>query len=831
MRVRSRRPLTLAEQEPITLMTVPGPAAREPEPEPQAEPEAQPVERLAVDSAPEPVEDTPLELRPEPAARSATEAPLQFAPTAAPEPEAVDATPAPLRDVHAKPQRAPFFGLINPYFGAVIASVIWAAGVSAFAVGYQGWKAFDYDLYRLTILAFLSVGPVPILFGAALLMQRSAALAMETRRAYALSQAMTAPTAHAAGKAADLLRTLREEISRATETADRARADLAAIRDSLERQTRDLEATTAQAVQTAGAATGTLGRERERMAEIGEALDRQAASVAAAMDNQFHMVRDAAELAQTQLKEAESALAARAADLAAAAGEAQDAARLASDDLARQTLRLETAGAGVAEQVRSVEEGLSQQRAALVQETYQLRADQEAFSAQVESQRAQMVEILSTARTASSELGEVSSRSAEALNELVQAAAHHFRELAGASEGERAGFEARLREWIEQFSAQAAGARDEMAQATAQAQAALAAAALDARRAADETAEAAKARIDAMGEAAFEAGKRADEAFEARMAASRKLIEEASSVVEAAGQRTAAKIEADVKAMSDAIAQVEGALSQIDGRAARLPDEAKARIDEISKAVETGLNALAEAARKAAHETEVADAAFQDRIKRNYEMLTEAVRLMGVVSGEAPPARRAEAPPEARHEPAPEPESSGSGSSTGLRGRLKLGRGEPDGALRSLFETPAPRPDGEPRSWRDVLGGLDPAARASAEDDDEAAQRLIEEIRRLGVDPQALLPKSRVDEATAAWAKGDADGARQVVRRVAPAAVRRISRKVITDRTLRTLAERYVAVYHAKLGGDAGAGAAGLLASDAGRSFLLIDAAMGELNT
>jgi 3-oxoacyl-[acyl-carrier protein] reductase len=40
-----------------------------------------------------------------------------------------------------------------------------------------------------------------------------------------------------------------------------------------------------------------------------------------------------------------------------------DAARAAADDLARQTLRLETAGTGVAEQIQSVEEGLSQQRA------------------------------------------------------------------------------------------------------------------------------------------------------------------------------------------------------------------------------------------------------------------------------------------------------------------------------------------------------------------------------------------------------------------------------------------------------------------------------------
>jgi len=34
----------------------------------------------------------------------------------------------------------------------------------------------------------------------------------------------------------------------------------------------------------------------------------------------------------------------------------------------------------------------------------------------------------------------------------------------------------------------------------------------------------------------------------------------------------------------------------------------------------------------------VIDSAFQDRVKRNYEMLSEAVRLMGVLGAMRPPA-------------------------------------------------------------------------------------------------------------------------------------------------------------------------------------------------
>jgi hypothetical protein len=750
--------------------------------------------------------------------------------------EAVENKPAPVAEQEppliAKRgrEKPPEARLFNAYFIALISAVIWAAGVCAYALGYQGWSAFNFEPFRVTVLVLLAFAPVPLLFAAAQLVRRSSALALETRRAYALSQAMAGPAAHAAGQTAEVVKALRDEIAQAAQAAERARAELAAMRDALSLQTQELDAACHQAVRSAGSATDQLGRERDRMMEVGQTLDTQAASVVSALDRQAHMVRDAAELAQVQLREAESSLAARAADLAAAAGEAQDAARVASDDLVRQTLRLETAGTGVAEQIRSVEEGLSQQRAALVQEAYQLRADQEAFSVQVETQRAQMVEILSAARTASSDLGEVSSKSAEALRDLVQTAGRHFQELAEASEGERAGFEERTREALERFVALAAGLREEMSDATAKALTGLSAAAEGARQAADATAEAARARVDSLGEAAFEAGKRADEAFEARMALARRLIDDSAAVVEATGARTAQRIDADVKAMAAAVAQVEDALTQIDGRAARLPEEAKAKIDEIRAAVEQGLESLAVAARRAAEETEAADAAFQERIKRNHEMLTEAMRMMGVVSGEAPtPPRRRE---ELAAEPAP---ASFEAQDVGLRGRLRLTRTDADAEVRNLFEAPAPqapapRPEGEAWSWRDVLGGLDPNARAADGDDEAVAARLIDEIKKLGVDPQALLPRSRVDEAAAAWLRGDADGARQVIRRVAPAAVRRISRRVITERSLRGLAERYVARYAARVGAErTEAAASGLLASEQGRSFLLIDAAIGDL--
>jgi len=102
----------------------------------------------------------------------------------------------------------------------------------------------------------------------------------------------------------------------------------------------------------------------------------------------------------------------------------------------------------------------------------------------------------------------------------------------------------------------------------------------------------------------------------------------------------------------------------------------------------------------------------------------------------------------------------------------------------------------------------------------------------MGVDPNALLPRSRVEEAAAAFAGRDPDRARQIVRRVAPAAVRSVSRRVMSDPELRSDAERYVRAFAGRLSAEARGGPTAVLAAlatDAGRAFMLLDAAVGDL--
>ena len=346
------------------------------------------------------------------------------------------------------------------YWTAGLAAALWTGGVGAWAAYEAGFGSAPIEPLRLAFYILVALAPAGLAFLLARAVHQSRLIAAETRRARGLSEALMAPTALAAHKTGEVLVGLRNDIDQAALAAERARQDMAELRRSLAEESRLLNEAAETAGRTARRLVESLSGEREAMAALGGTLEGQAAQVLEVVDRQSRMVVEASDLAQTQLREAETALAARAADMAAAAGEAQEAARAAADDLARQTLRLENAGAGVAEQIQSVEEGLGQQRAALVTAAYSLRTDQEDFSAQVESQRAQLTEQLSVVRSTSTELVETTATGTDALRDLVEAAADQFRALIEMSQREADNFDSATKVSLDRFEALSADARD-----------------------------------------------------------------------------------------------------------------------------------------------------------------------------------------------------------------------------------------------------------------------------------------------------------------------------------------------------------------------------------
>ncbi|WP_313103944.1 tipN [Brevundimonas sp.] len=739
----------------------------------------------------------------------------------------------------------------NAYMIAGLASALWIGGVASWFAYEFGSGAVQLEPLRLAVYALIALAPAGLAIMLAHAVRQGANLANETRRARDMAESLVGPTALAAHQTGQVLTSLRGDIDQAALAAERARNDMALLREALAQETVRLNEAAESAGRTARRLADQLGREREQMGALGVQLDCQATGVIDAVERQSRMVVDASDLAQTQLREAEAALAARAADLAAAAGEAQDAARAAADDLARQTLRLETAGTGVAEQIQSVEEGLSQQRASLVTAAYALRTDQEDFSAQIESQRAQFTEQLSLTRSAAGELAQTSGDVSDALKAQVEAVTDQFRALVDLSQREADGFDHATKLALDRFEALAAEARDLLVEETRRALSALQATAEEQRAAATAAIEQAQIRADRLGESLFDAAQKADEAAEARIDGARKIVNQTADMVDLTGEKVIERLEGTLERMTAALAQVETVVAEMDDRASRLPEEAAARVNAVRASVESGLSALSAASRKAAEDTEALESGFQDRVRRNYEMLTEAVRVMGVVSGDTPASRRREpllsaaAPETPRYkprpvEPKPEPKPEPKERGFGLRGRLRL---EPTGD-EAPAAPPAPTPaKDEALDWNDLAKDHDQEAYeapleldapvAAPVDAAALADRITAAIRRMGVDPNALLPRARIEEAARALAAQDPDRARQIVRRVAPAAVRSVSRRILADAELRADADAYVRAFGLEMQDQARRGDAhdvqARLAPDEGRAFMLLDAAIGDL--
>ncbi|PXA84691.1 polar localization protein TipN, partial [Caulobacter sp. D5] len=173
------------------------------------------------------------------------------------------------------------------------------------------------------------------------------------------------------------------------------------------------------------------------------------------------------------------------------------------------------------------------------------------------------------------------------------------------------------------------------------------------------------------------------------------------------------------------------------------------------------------------------------------------------------------------------------------RQRLKLTPTATDDEFRTMFDAaggrgPAPAPaepaQDEGWSWKTVLGD----AQNSSPGDAALGEKLAGEILAMGIDPSALLPRGRIDEIAAAIQTHDEDGAREVVKKLAPAAIRRLVRRLFSDAPLKSNAERFVRRYAGMINEAAqqdreGFLVAALLASEAGRAYLLLDAAASDL--
>ncbi len=883
---------------------------------------------------------------------------------------------------------APDLGLArHAYLFAAVASLAWAGMLVAYTIGYVGGlSGLARAPMQLAVIVLMAVLPAMFIFAGAFAARQGAKLASEARWVRSLAEDMMTPAALAAARTGDIAATVRAEVERVSAAAIAAHGQLISVRDALAGETERLSDTAAQAQLTARTVGETLTREREEVTGLLASLRDHAQGLASGVERQSRLVAEASDLARSQLQEAEATLASGAERLAAASADAGAAARDAGEGLTRQAERLDVAAAALSERLRFLDARLNEQRHALASLLSTLDTDQDDLAARLETHQARMAEVIADARAGAAELAAASSEGAEAMRGLVGAARDEARDLAARVRADQGALRIEAAEARQEAQAELHRTLDAVARAGEDARRALAAEAQAAQTSASARVGAARAEVEQLGELAFAAGQRADQAFQARLAEARRMIDQTAALVEEAGARAGQRIEAGLGASRGALGDLTGALGEIDAQLARLPDAARQQAEAVRAGVERSLSDLTASARRATEETQAIDAAFQDRIRRNYETLSEAVRLMGRVAGSvdfsrdlAPPRSAAPSPPAAppaaaptaapaaaivqpprvegapdplltgfdpfaalrrpaepsvppRTEIAPPPErkapaftparppapspvfgraaareaeaalaSAGPAdlllepehrsdapvtaslavepapvapaplepalvepapvepapvapapvqpsAEHGLRPRLKFTPTEADEALKAVFAPAPPRAEPEAATgarvargrsewdsdmdewtWKDLLTSMDEAPK----DTDALAAQMIREIEALGVDAAALLPRARLEDVAAALTSGDAPAARDAVRRLAPAAIRRLSRRVLTDKALREQVDRFVGRYQALLGDGQGGtedvqAASTLLATDAGRAYLLLEAAVGD---
>jgi len=811
----------------------------------------------------------------------------------------------------AQPLRLPFWARFA-YPAAIVLAVLWSAPLVAFCLAYQNhYGPFEYAPFPPVLFGALAMLPTVFMLLGSYVLRQAAKLSVETQRARAMADDLAIPAALAVDQAGGAVQAVRREVSRATQAGEAAERQLLSLRQSLADESDRLIAVTEAAERTARALSESLSRERSGMAELSSSLEQQVEAINQAIDRQTKLVAETSDLASVQLQEAQAALAARATDLAAAAGEAGEAAELAGEALTRQADRLEAVGDIVGERLQMIHEDLGRGHSRLADLAVQLQADQDALSSRLEAQRQSAVEVQASLIAVTGGTEEAATN----LRDLIAEVDTRLRAVGEAATNEQAALDARARASLSLFRDAVADERDAIETLTQSAIANLAASAEETRRiaasdleaaaaSAAAQAEAARAQVELLGEAAYAAGQRADQAFEARISAARRAIEHSAALLEEAGLKSVGRIDEGLGAAKAALGEVDARLAALDQRVAAIPASARANLETVRAGVEASLAELSASARKLASDSEAMDTALQERVRRNYEMLSQALKTMDKAaavteqaaaraggSGAAGPSasgavRVPAATPPAQPSPrdpiiasgiasgfadgplrsggpaspapsAPEPPlrpAALAAGEVGLRPRLRL---TPEAEISPLRQTPTaerPAPITHPTlepfvrppapaqrreapsetqswSWKDLLSSID----EPPIDDEVLAERLISEIEALGLDAAALLPLSQIDAIASAMQKGELERVREAVRALAPGAVRRLSRRVLTDKVLRAHADRYVRRYEDLLSDSArrdreGFMTAALLGSEPGRAFLLFDAAVGELH-
>lgn len=767
---------------------------------------------------------------------------------------------------------------LEVYLFAVLASALWMGGLLAFAVGFQSrLGAFTFDPFTSAVFGFLALAPVGFIGFSAFAFNQGARFAREAERARGLADDLAAPVTNAALAAGSVVATIRSEINGATDAATRARIELTALREGLAEETRRLLEAANESVRTTQHLTQVMGEEREALDRVTLALDHQADRVVSSVERQARMVAEASDLAETQLREAEASLTARAADLTAAAEDANRGTQAAGQGLEVQIERLEAATRTVQDRMSDADAGMDRQRVMLSATIDSLKAEQAQFEQTFADRHDQLANLVSQSIEAAQAVTQSVADANQTFDDLAGTTIDRAEALSDAARQHRAAIATAAVDSLSALTDASLRHRDVLLAETQYMIDAMVQAAEEARLAAEQQMAHVKGQIDQLGEASFTAGQQAEAMFEARLSEARALIEQSARLAEEAGARSSEQLTEGLVSTRAVVSEFAELLARLEDRMANLPKEAARQAEMVTAGLAQGLiqgiEDLTLAARRAAEDNQTFDAEFKDRVRRNYEALGLAVMQLeamgkrtssplsssplsssalerpplGVSSPQTPPVagrpvlRTPPAPP-TRPQAPPRPWV-----------RLDEGQGRPRLKLTPTIETPTPTPEPTPAptpaptaaspnlplgtngekpdqwTWKDLLTSLE----EDFVEDEQLGPILAQEIHDMKIDTQSLLPRASVEEIAASINAGDYDAALAKVNGLAQNSIRRLAKRLQSDRGLMTKAERFVEIQSNMIVDAASRDREGflmptLLSNEQGRAYLLYAAALAD---
>lgn len=518
----------------------------------------------------------------------------------------------------------------TPPSGAGFWAVFWGYSLAAVWVAAAAtfiWTALDVQSLqglmevnagRLAGLAMFAFTPALLLVVCGLLVREAARNAWYASRVDAAVQKLSAPGLTATQEVSNLSSAITHEVERINAALESALARLAAMEEVIGHHADTLEQSASDAQERTEGMLKGLRKERLRLGEVSESLDDKAALIANAISDQSKMVAAAAELAASQATDSERRLRSSIDDLTEAGQVVADKGDLVAGRINERTDGLIQLSDTLKDRSEDLDTAYLRHRERLNDATEALRQGQEKIAAALDFHRAELDVMATTARDGAEAINDATSNSSILFRDSVNQAIDRANELAD-----------RVRKETEHAAQEHESALARLVAAAQEARSISDAAISTIEEQADLVAE----KVERTNEAAFEAARRSDEAFETRLKDAEKLTSRASQVADDAAESVRRRLEAVLASARAETQTVERQIDSMTQRLGELPEIARDRATEAADSLRRGLDGLNAAAIAAAEEAQEIDAAFQARIRQNYELLSEFMLHMGTVAG------------------------------------------------------------------------------------------------------------------------------------------------------------------------------------------------------